>query len=265
MGKTLEVLGGIATAPSATLTTVTYAAGNSGTIRDYQEGSAKIVAAWVKSRTAGKLLIKSPMMHDNIQGFMARHLAAHVAPLWPKGAKQVVRSGDLLTVQLTGSATAADKEIAGLIIAYDNLPGVESRLMAWDEIKDKIEHILTVENTITAVDSANYSGSEAINAETDYLQADRDYAILGYMVNVVCGVVRYSSASFAPLGIGGPGDIATREVTREFFKNLSIDQGIAAIPVFNSNNKGSVLIDVLQDEDATAVIVTTILAQLAKV
>lgn len=261
----IELLVGFATAPSGTATALTMATGNSLTIRNTAIDALILLAqAWVDSQGAGMLRIRSPQLHDNVQGTRLRHVVSEVYPLLPDMHQEKLRTQDTLTVELTGSSTPADIETAALLVYYDELPGINARLITPDELQERMLHVLTVENTITTGAAGGYSGEEALNAEFDLLKANTDYAIAGYLVSVECAAVRWRGVDTGNLGVGGPGHEADKGLTRNWFVDLSNKLGRPAIPVFNSANVQGILVDAAQDENATAVVLTTILVELAR-
>lgn len=263
MGAALELLTGSVVAPGATLTALTMAAGNSLTIRNTPvEAKIKLLTAWVKSRTGDRLQIRSPLLHDNVRGIRVNHVVDQVYPLLDPAFAQPLKPQDTLTVELAGSATAGSREIASLLVYYEDLPGVTARLITPEQVRERMVSIVEVENTITAVAGANYSGEEALNAEVDLLHANTDYALLGYLVLARCGAVRWRGAETGNLGVGGPGEPLNKNVTRNWFVWLSERTGLPLVPVFNSANRASIFIDVMQDESATAVRVDSIFAEL---
>ena len=259
----LELLTGYVTAPDTTQTALTMSSGNSLTIRNNAgEGKIYLLQAWADSQTAGVLRIKSPNMHDNVQGIRLRPIASEVDPLLPNGFKQELQSQDTLVVDLSGSATAGDIESAAMLLYYQHLPGLVANLLTPEQVQSRIKNLLTVENTLSLGTTGGYSGEEAINAEYDLLKANTDYAILGYEVSAECLAIRWRGSDFGNLGVGGPGNEKDKHTTRNWFANLSNQYGIALIPVFNSANASSVLLDGVQDENGTDTTVQTILAEL---
>lgn len=263
MGRALEVITGFVTAPDTTQTALTLAVGNTLTVRSHPfEANAMLLQVWADNQTAGTLRIRSPRLHDQVQGIRLDVLSSDVKPLLPKGMGEPLFPQDTLDVDLSGSATAGDIETAALLVYYQDLPGIDSRLMRPSEVLPRIRHIVTVENTLALGTGGGYSGEEAIDAEFDLLRANTDYAILGYLVDAECAVVRWRGPFSGNLGLGGPGDDAGRDYTRSWFINLSEEHDLGLIPVFNAADKSNVLIDGAQDENGTDVTVTTILAQL---
>lgn len=263
MGMAVELLTGIVTAPGSTLTALTAASGNTFTIRNAPDGSdIRLLNAWVDSQVSGILRIRSPRMHDNVQGIRIRHVASEVDPLLPENVLQKLYPQDTLTVELSGSATAGDIETACLLIFYEDLPGVEGRFMTPEDVKSNAKNILTVETQHTLGTSGGYSGEKLLNADFDLLKGNTDYAILGFHVDAEVACVRYRSTDFGNLGLGGPGNDTDKHLTGEWFLHISRLTGAGLVPVFNSANVNNLFVDLAGDENGGTVNVTTILAEL---
>jgi hypothetical protein len=263
MGKAFEVISGRVTAPGAVFTAVTMAAGNSLTVRNAPlDADIRLLQAWADNQAAGVLRIRSPKLHDNVQGIRFAIKASDPAPQMPPMYAQKLIAQDTLIVEMTGSAVGGDIEQFGALIYYASLPGSDARLATADEVLSRIAHIVPVENTITTGAGGGYTGEESINAEFDLLKANTDYALLGYHVSAECAAVRWRGADTANLGIGGPGVAEHDDLYGYWFVWLSKMYNLPLIPIFASANKGAILIDAVQDENAAAVTVTSILAEI---
>lgn len=263
MGLAMEVITGFATAPGTTTTALTAASGNTFTIRNASlESRIWLIGAWADFQAAGFLQVRSPRLHDNVRGIRLDVVASEVKPLLPNRYKQMLTPQDALVAEIQGSATAGDIETASLLVVYEDLPGVQARFISAEECYDRTANVVTVENTISTGTAGGYSGEEAITAESDLLKANTDYAVLGYLVDVECATIRFRSADSGNLGIGGPGDELGRDYTRSWFLDLARLYNMALVPVFNSANKGNVLVDAAQDENGADVALTLILAEL---
>lgn len=263
MGKALEVITGFVTAPSTTLTALGLASGDSLQIRNAQiDSMIRLVNAWADNQTSGTLRIRSPRLHDNVEGLRLDVLASEVKPLLPRRFMQKLIPQDTLTVQLSGSGTAGDIETATLLVFYEDLPGISARLIDAPALLANMVHIMSVENTLSLGTSGGYSGEEAITAEFDQLKANTDYALLGYLVDAECATVGWRGSDTGNVRVGGPGDELGRDYTASWFYDLSFWNQMPMIPVFNSANKDAILIDGVQDENGTDVTVTSIFAEL---
>ena len=241
------------------------AAGNSLTIRSTgQDAVIRLLQAWADSQVAGNLRIRSPRMHDNVQGLRLRHVASEVQPLLPAAFKEQLFPQDDLVAEMTGSATASDIETACLLIYYSDIPGIAARFITPEELAARGRHVLTVENSIATGTAGGYSGEEALNAEFDLLKANTDYALPGYLVSAECAAVRWRGVDLGNLGVGGPGNETRPDLTHNWFERLSIEAGVPLIPVINATNVAGILVDAAQDENGTDVILTTILVELER-
>lgn len=263
MGAALELLAGFVTAPSTTFTALTMGSGNSATIRNTREGKKiSLLQAWADNQAAGNFRIRSPKLHDNVQGIRLGVVASEVCPLLPIGASQRLYAQDVLTLELTGSAVGGDIESAAVLVYYEDLEGIAARLITADDLAKRMIHIFTVENTLALGTAGGYSGEEALNVEFDQFKANTDYALLGYLVSVECAAVRWRGSDTGNLGVGGPGTEVLRHLTSRWFVMLSTELNMPLIPVFNSANKAGILIDGVQDENGADTTVTSILAEL---
>lgn len=263
MGRALEIISGFVTAPSTTLTALTMASGNSLAIRNFNEPSrAQLLSYWTDSQGIGQFQVKSPRMHDNVQGITIGTQISEVQPLMPIGTEQKLFSQDTLTALLSGSATAGDIETAAMLIHYEDLPGVSARLIDAHELRDRTEEIMISTNTLSTGTAGGWSGQEAINAEVDNWKANRDYALIGYQTTIECAAIRWQGSDTGNLGVGGPGHENFKSLTGNWFERLSIAHNRPLIPVFNAANKASILIDCAQDENGADPLVTSIFALL---
>lgn len=263
MGRALELICGQATAPSTTQTGLTMNAGNSLTVRNAPlESAVMLLQVWCDVQSAGTFRIRSPKLHDNVQGIRFNTVASEVRPLMPMGMPQRLIPQDVLVAEITGSGTCGDIESAAMLIFYQNLPGTDGRFVDEAFLRQRARHIVTVENTLSLGTSGGYSGEEALNAEFDLLKANTDYALVGYHVDGECLAVRWRGADTGNLGVGGPGADLVKELTGTWFMDLSRAYSQPFIPVFNSANRGGILIDGHQDENGTDVTVTSIFVEL---
>lgn len=251
------------TAINTTLAALTALSGDSLAVSNFALGKkALLLQLWADVQAAGTLRVRSPKFHDNVNGIRIDTIASDAKPLLPWGAAQPLYPNDNLIVELAGSATAGDIEYITLLQWFEDLPGINARLMTWDAVRNRIEQLLTVENTLATGSTAAYGGSEALNAEIDQFQQGADYAILGYKVDTECQAIGYRAPDFGNLRVGGPGDEIDPDLYSNWFVELNRYYDVPTIPVFNGSNKASVLIDAVQDENGSDTTVTTFLARL---
>lgn len=259
----LELLTGFTTAANTTFTALTMATGNSLTVRNTPDNAdIKLLQVWSDHQTAGQVRIKSPRLHDNVQGIRLQAPASILESLLPDMPNQKLIPQDTLVVDQTGSATAGDIETTCMLVYYSDLPGVNANLINEDTLNQRAVAYSAIEQTLAVGTAGNYSGEEAINAEFDQFKGNTEYAIVGYTCQADFPCIRYRGSDFGNLGIGGPGDSSTPHLTSQFFRNISRMSGLALIPVFNSANLANVLVDAAQRESGTDPIISTIVAEL---
>lgn len=266
MGRALEIIAGFATNPGATLTTLTMSTGQSATIR----GTDTTKGTWLLSTaafnaTAGEFRITSPRLHDQAQGIRQRITAALAAPLAPgynnSAFAQRLYAQDNLTLQLSGGG--AEIDVASLLIGYDDLAGIAGRFIDSATLKKSGVALLTAEVTVTAVTTGNFGGAVAINSSFDTLIANTDYAVIGGLTDTRGGAVGITAVDFGNLRLGFPCEPSLRDVTSNWFQGLSTTFNAPYIPVFNSANKTTTLIDVQTNGAGGTYIINLILVQLA--
>ena len=157
---------------------------------------------------------------------------------------------------------AGDFENVALLLAYDNLPGADARLATWEDVQRRMVQLVTVENTIVTAATGGWTGAQALNTAFDQFKANTDYALLGYHCSAQCCAIAWRGADTGNLRVGGPGGIVQRDLQAHWFKKLGLDYGLPLIPVFNSANRAGILIDIVQNENAAAVVVDSIFAEI---
>ena len=158
MGKALEMLNGFVTAPSTTLTALTMGAGDTLVVRNAPlDSQIMLLQAWTDNQTAGTFRIRSPRLHDNVEGIRLDASASEVKPLLPRRIVQPLIPQDTLTAQLSGSGTGGDIESAALLLFYENLPGISSRLIDVATLLANMMHLVSVENTLALGTGGGYA------------------------------------------------------------------------------------------------------------
>jgi len=262
MGRAMEVLSGRITNQAA-FTAWTMNTGDSLAIRSFpfDSGKALLEDAWALSATAGTLRVRSPRLHDNVQGIRMGIAASDPRPLLPDWFEQPLYPQDALIVEQLGGG--AETDVASLFLYYENVPGVNARLADWPSVQAVMRNLLTVEvSPISSATAGDYGAGRAINADFDLLKANVDYAVLGYITPASVCTVGIRSVDFGNLRVGGPGHIQ-RDETRDWFVRQSIFSGRPMIPIFNAANKGATLVDVTDTAVSTTRTVQIILAELS--
>jgi hypothetical protein len=264
MPRLLETVVGTVTAPGATLTALTMAAGSSNQVRSGKPGSLiKLLAAWANNNAAGIFRMRSSRLHDAAQGIRLRILGSDPVDLVPYGNQQRLYPGDILTLELSGSAVGGQIETACMLMYYDDVDGSAARLIGYDEVMKRAVNLEVIELAITSGAGGGFTGERAINGDFDTLKAGTDYALMGYTVSARTGAICWRGVDSGNARVGGPGFTTFREMTANWFANLARRYAMPLIPVFNANNRAAILVDTAQDQGGAAVTTESMLVELA--
>jgi hypothetical protein len=257
----IDTVGFRLAANNAFPTAVTVNGGDSLSIRNHAfEAGAWLEGVWGRHTGTNRLRVRSPRLHDFVQGYRFPLTAADVYNLLGEHAAQRVYPQDPLTVE--SGTGAGETSVGALQIYYADLPGAQARLANWDEIAGRIEHLLAQEVGVTGSGTAGEWGPGAsIVASFDTLKVNRDYAVLGAEVSVSVATVAIRGTDTGNLRVGLPAKVGSLEA-REYFVRQSIGRRTPHIPVFNSANRGSTLVDVQDNSVSPGVNVSFILALL---
>ena len=259
----IELLTATATQPN-TGAAAAAVTGDSLTIKNGRNGkdAVLILAAWTTLQaTAGFAQVAYPSGHDTTRGYRAGVPLSSTELMLPLGMHLRPQPQELLSVQLAGSNTAGDVEQWSALMMYDDLPGVSQRLMSASEVMSRAKELTTVEASITSSAGPGYSGTELVNADSDLLKANTDYALLGISTRSRVHAVWIQGPDTGNVKVGSPG-LLRYEVAPQFFALLSRVTGRKTIPVINSGNKGSTNIGVHTDENAGTFLCTFHLAEI---
>lgn len=263
-----EVRTGRVTAAGATLTALVANSDDTFQVRDAV--NPKLLNAWALTDPAAaqQMRIRSVLMHDNTQGIRMRTSQNNPVPLMPYGTYQPLQANDTLTVELTGSSTAGVFDEGAIMEHYDSLPGSEGRFIDEATLRERSIQPVSIENTISTPTTGIWGGTEALNAETDLLKSNFDYALVGYGSETVGLAVAWKGPDTGNLRAGGPlgtGAIAggmSKEDMASWFVDISRYYGLPLIPVISAANRGSTNIEVVVDEGGADPLITTHLIQL---
>lgn len=237
----MEVIGGRVTNPGATLTALTANTGSSFTVRNTALGTKVFLSGlWGKGGTAGVIRVRSPRMHDNVQGLRFQVGVNSPWDLLGYAPRTILVPQDALTVEQSGGA--AETDVGNLLLQYENLPGSDGQFGSYDQIYPRIVDLTTCEVAVTgAATLGDWSAGTAINATFDLLKANTFYAVLGYVCQNVVAAIGIQGPDTGGLKAGGPGGSNARE-TREWFIRMDKLSDLPCIPIINSANKGGTLV-----------------------
>lgn len=264
MGSALDTITGYVTAPGATFTSWTLAVGDTLQVRNSNPAKKTLLTeAWGYNQGAGTLRIRSPKLHDNVQGIRFGLPVNSVDFNMPYAISQVLYPQDVLIAEQTGSATGGAIESGSIMVYYEDLPGVAGRFISPQDIDKRGVNVLNVEIALTPAATGGYSGQLALNSQFDLMQANTDYALVGYLVTGRCTTVSLRGPDTGNLRCSGPGEPTKRDQLCQWFWMLSERTGIPMCPVINSANKQGTFCDCVQNQAATALTVNWVFVQLA--
>jgi hypothetical protein len=258
LGVHMELVSFAATAPAAGAA----AAALSGDSLVVKNGAnPRIVALWADFQSPGYVQLQFPTGHDTTRGLRLGVRASEVDPLLPEGVDVPLSPQENISAVMGGSATAGQRETASMIMLYDNLPGSNQRGISWGEFLKRKSKLTSVYLTLNGA-AAGYTGSEAINADSDLLLANRDYAIVGGTISAESATIAIIGPDFSNVRIGFPANEAEPQESMNFFPRLARAFNLPLIPVFNSGNKANTLVSLVQDENNISPSVSLLLALL---
>jgi hypothetical protein len=271
MGRILDTVTGFVTAPGAVFTAWTLATGDSLAVRAALPNSnIWLIGAWAWNQVAGVMRVRSPRMHDNVQGVRMRtpvNLVQNKIPLrLTSGAAQKLFTQDTLIVEQTGSAVGGQIETGSLLIWYDDVPGVAGRFIDQATLKKNGVNIMAQEVTVTTGVAGGYSGGVAINSQagTDNWKANTDYALVGGVTDSRLATFTIKGVDTGNVRVGMPGELTEPDETVNWFASLSAATGLPMIPVLNSQNKGAITVEGVSQQVGVTAVITLILVELAQ-
>lgn len=260
MGRAREVVAGFVTNAGATFTNLTVSPGDGLTVRNTEGDSAAYLdMVGIDAASDAEVRIFSPRLHDQINGVRLGSNASSPEAATGWRFRQRLWAQDPLTVQATSGG--ADSSAVCLGIDYENIGGLSARLATWEEIAGRIEDYYGVRNDFATSATIGTWLGEAINADQDQFEVNRDYAVIGADVDPLLCAVTYRGADTGNVRNGFPGSNLKFE-TREWFLRKGLETQLPQIPVFNSANRGNVLVEAVDNAASTAADVNTILALL---
>lgn len=249
---------------------LTAGSGDSLSIKSFPAGSRAhaIMFHAGNSTTKCDFSIRSPRLHDSTRGYRVGYqfnptlsgADGNPQVLWPRGLKQELFSTDTLVIETL--ATANDDVNAVLSIYYENLGGIDSRLITPAEVNARAVNIFGNRVSPTAGASNTYGTAEAINTDDDRFKADTDYALLGFATDLPFTSLGIKGPDTGNVRAAAPGHWDTR-LTSRYFVELSELTGLPTIPVINSNNKGVTFVDAVDAVTNVAPLLCLIWAELS--
>lgn len=243
MGLAVDTIGLYYANPGAAGHAPNVNAGDSLTIRAFTPSSyAGIEHIFFQGATEGFVQITSPRLHDNVRGLRFEAAETPSRMLLPHQVVQPVFPQDTLAALLGGGT--AETDAFAIQVGYDDLPGASARLHSWGDISGNIQDLkwLTVANT---PGTAGVWSDVVVTTTEDLLIANRDYAVLGGLVDVASCAFGIKGSETANLRVCIPGALDTLD-TSDWFIRQSQLSGKPRIPVFNAANRFALYASLLQ-------------------
>lgn len=232
-------------------------------------GPISLVDIWgIASSNAFEFDVRSSLLHDNVRGL--RMAGTPLAPgvdtangafiLMPWNTRQSLVAGDTLIAEVNG--TAGNDAVLALNVLYNQLQPANARFISPAELNTRMVNLLGIKVAPTAsATKGAYGTARAFNADDDRLRANTDYAILGLTTTIPFVSAQLQGYDFGNFRIGVPG-FPLPHLTGQWFVELSERENLPLVPVFNSNNKASTTVTVIDAEASTAPVIDFWLAQL---
>lgn len=207
------------------------------------------IAAWFGSPgSVGTAQIVWPSGHDLVRGVRANGIGAELNFAVPPSMPLRFRAQDPITPTLFGTAAAADRNNLAMLMWYEDLPGVNGRLINTAQLRQRGLASMSIQGSLVPTAAGVYSGAIFMDTPADLFQPDSDYAIIGAAVDQNLATSGLSVISIRGVDSGSqrcsiPGRMAEKHIQANWFSYLSDMLDLPTIPVFNSGNRGGVSID----------------------
>lgn len=228
---------------------------------------ARILEAYaIDSAHVGELAViytRPESTHDQQHGWRSSIQAAafnavgHVGDVAILGGRMTLNLFRSDTPQLLVSATASDCVVYGYLTEYDDFPGGAANLVTPSVVDAGFKSRVGIRVTATASGTAGAYGTQvAFNATDPRLHANTWYAIQGINVQTAVFAVTLIGPDFAGQRLGVPaGSIAVE--SSSWFLDQAVKWGSGGtpqrmVPVFNSNNAASTLVQVVDSAASTS-------------
>jgi hypothetical protein len=262
LGSHLELVSFSATAPGGTGAPATALAGDSLVVKGGGTGKIQIVGWWADQQVSGFQQVTFPSGHDTTRGIRQRAQATEVDQLLPEGIGITVQPQETLSVVIAGSAVAGQIETGSLLVLYPHMVGSSQRGIAWHDLIKRFDKFTTVDTSLVGT-AAGYTGAKALNADSDLLLANRDYAVLGFSTSGKSATIAISGPDLGNVRVGAPANDLEPEIGMNYFPRMARALNLPLIPVINSGNKASTQIMFVQKQANVTIGVTLFLVLLA--
>ena len=251
---------------ASTLAAGVMATGDSATIRNFPpSASARLLAAYYDDVTSPlPARIRSPLLHDNVDGIQFDPGATAPTELVPPHCLQPLQAQDQLTFELS-TAAATGKALLAASIFYSQLPGATARLYSLGDIQGLVRNVKPLR--VAVGPGANTAGQWydlVITTTENLLHANTDYAVLGVSCTAAVAAIGVKGTDTGNLRVCASGGL-NNPYSPEFFVRQSLQTGLPTIPVINAANAGSTFISLISSAaTGAASVVSLVLAELSQ-
>jgi hypothetical protein len=261
MGIACDTVAAFATNPGAVVTAATVTpGGDSLTVRAFNPASsARLESISRMGAAAGKVGVRSPLLHDPVTGIRAARPAGLSAYALPRDFEQALQSNDALIVEMTGGA--AETDACALTVYYDDLRGAAADLRMPGDIQGQTKYIKSIPVSAASSGAATKWNDLALNSAEDLLHAGKSYAVLGFLTDAAMMAIGIKGACTGNLRVTGPG-LTSGEDTYEYFVRESERTGRPHIPVFNANDKAATFVSFIDAAGGVTPNITLLVAEL---
>jgi hypothetical protein len=271
MGYAIETVAGSYTAAAATgVQAYTAVTGQSFQVRALApNANAWLETLWTHSSATGYTRIRSPRMHDDVVGLQFAHYTNNMSPLGMECLSQELFSQDILIVEDNWRvAPAAVAQQIAFNLYYDDIAGINANFWTWAQVQTAAraapvpnQYLGVQVNPISGGAITAWGAGVALNSVQDVMKANSYYAVIGYETNVAFTALSLIGTDLGNLQVGGPGSVDP-VITRQWFPLQEVTTGRPSIPVINSQNKVSTLVQVIDTTLTTTFDVSLILLYL---
>lgn len=249
----------------STLAAGTMATGDSATVRNFPPSAQALLLQAFYDDVTSPLpwRVRSPLLHDNVDGIEFDPGSAAPILLFPRGVQQPLQAQDQLVFELS-TAAATGKALGAIQVFYSQLPGASARLYRPADIDGIIKNVKPLRVAVGS--GANTAGAWydlVITTTENLLHANTDYAVLGITCTAAVAAVGIKGTDTGNLRVCASGG-TNNNIGPEAFWRLSEESGLPCIPVINAANAGSTYISLISSAaTAAASVVSVILAELS--
>src|SRR6266566_541579 len=231
----------LTTASKASLTggafadALSAASGDSLAVANFGSGSARVLEAWAIDNAnvleISWVYTRPESTHDQQRGIRRMIPGTTYGAVAARGALPVLAGDETINLFKSDSAVFVNAaQVQGL---RKSSLGIRC-------------------DAVASGTAGSYGATRAINADDDRLHANTWYAILGWTTQIAVCTVSLLGPDWGGQRIGGPAGVMAQP-SDTWFLDQSIKWGQKAlIPCFNSNNKGNVLVQVVDDAASTS-------------